>query len=176
MPSGGLDSGQPAMTTAPYVPSPPQGPGVHPPFPAPPVEGKGKRIGLAFGIAATVLVLVCGGGGIALVGLGTSAQGAMDERAQAAVRGYLDAVQKRDYNKAYDLLCDQTQRAESPAEFRSRIAEEPVITQYTLGAFDLVNLSVPVEATFENGQTDQLDAVLAQDNSTGAFEVCELAE
>jgi hypothetical protein len=164
------------MMTAPNVPSPPQGPGVHPPFPAPPVEGKGKRIGVAFGIAATVLVLVCGGGGIALVGLGTSAQGAMDERAQAAVRGYIEAVQKRDYGAAYDLLCDQTQQEESPAEFRSRIAQEPVITEYTLGTFDIVRLSVPVEATFENGQTDQLDAILAQDNSTGGFEVCELTE
>jgi hypothetical protein len=158
------------------IPSPPQGPGVHPPFPAPPVEGKGKRIGVALGIAATVLVLVCGGGGIALVGLGTSAQGAMDERAQAAVRGYLSAVQNRNYDRAYDLLCDQTQQDESPAEFRDRIAQQPVITKYQLGTFDLVRLSVPVEATFENGQTDQLDALLAQDRSTGEFEVCELAE
>jgi hypothetical protein len=166
----------PVMTTAPYVPTPPQGPGVHPPFPAPPVEGKGKRVGMALGIAAGVLVVICGFGGIALVGLGTSAQGAMDERAQAAVRGYLDALQNRDYARAYDMLCDQAREDESAAEFRSRIAEEPVITDYQLGAFNLVELSVPVDATFEDGQTDQLDALLAQDTSTGAFEVCELTE
>ena len=164
------------MTTAPHVPAPPPGPGVQPPFPAPPVEGKGRRIGLALGIAATVLVLVCGGGGIALVGLGASAQGSMDERAQAAVRGYLDALRDRDYAKAYDRLCDQTQRQESAAEFRSRVASEPVIETYRLGQFNLVYGSVPVDATYTDGQTQQLEAVLGQDRSTGEFEVCELAE
>jgi hypothetical protein len=164
------------MTTAPHIPAPPQGPGVHPPFPAPPVEGKGKRIGIALGIAATVLVLVCGGGGIALVGLGASAQGAIDERAQAAVRDYLDALHDRNYDKAYDLLCEQTQEEESPAEFRSRIAQEPVIEKYRLGRFNLVQGTVPVDATYTDGQTGQLEALVAQDSSTGEFEVCELAE
>jgi hypothetical protein len=164
------------MTTAPYIPAPPQGPGVHPPFPAPPVEGRGKRIGMGLGIAAGVLVLVCGGGGAALIGLSVSMSSALQERAYAAVRGYLDALHTGNVEKAYQLLCDSAQQDETPAEFRERIAAAQPIEQYHLGSFDLVSLSVPVSATYADGDTADLEAYLAQDDDTGAFEVCELAE
>ena len=164
------------MTTAPQIPAPPQGPGVHPPFPAPPVEGKGKRVGLSLGIGAAVLVLVCGGGGVALAGLVASSQGAIQERAQAAVRQYLDAVQDKQYEKAYGLLCDQAQDDESPAEFRLRVSREPQIEDYRLGDYDLISGAVPVDATYTDGDTAQLEAVLGQDRGTGEFEVCQLAE
>jgi hypothetical protein len=164
------------MTTAPPIPAPPQGPGVHPPFPAPPVEGKGRRIGLSLGIGAAVLVLICGGGGVALAGLVASGEGAIQERARAAVRGYLDAVHDKQYERAYGLLCDQAQQEESPGDFRLRISREPVIESYELGDFDLISGAVPVDATYADGDTGQLEAYLGQDRSTGEFEVCELAE
>ena len=169
------------MTTAPHVPGPPQlpgppqGPGVHPPFPAPPVEGRGRRIGLSLGIGAGVGLLVCGGGVVALIGLGTSAQSAIGERAVAAVRGYLDDLRGGRYDEAYDQLCDRAQRQETAAEFRQRTAADP-ITSYRLGEVDFLTLSVPVQATYADGDSADLDAVLAQDTGTGAFEVCELAE
>src|SRR5690242_11629930 len=107
------------MTTAPHVPAPPQGPGVYPPFPAPPVEGKGKRIGLGLGVGAGVLVLVCGGGLAALIGVGISASGSLQERAHVAVSQYLDALHDQKYDKAYQLLCDEARDDESLSEFRS---------------------------------------------------------
>lgn len=164
------------MTTAPHIPAPPQGPGVQPPFPAPPVEGRGQRIGLGLGIGALVLVLVCGGGAAALFGLGTSMQGALRERADVAVRGYLDAVRDGRYDAAYGQLCDQAQRRETQAEFRRRVAAEEPITSYTLGDLDVINASVPVNVTYADGETARLEAYLGQDQNTGAFEVCELAE
>jgi len=164
------------MTTAPYVPAPPQGPGVQPPFPAPPVEGRGRRIGLGLGIGALVVVLVCGGGVAALIGLGTSMQGALQERADAAVRGYLNAVRDGRYDAAYGKLCDQAQRRETRAEFRSRVAAEQPISSYELGRLNMVNASVPVSVSYADGRTAQLDAYLGQDQDTGEFEVCELAE
>lgn len=164
------------MTTAPHAPAPPQGPGVYPPFPAPPVEGKGKRIGLGIGIAIGVVVLVCGGGTAALIGVGVSMSGSYQEKAHAAVGGYLNALRDRRYDDAYDYLCDDTQRDESPAEFRSRVTSEPTITTYTMGRFDLVDGSVPVDATYDDGSSAQLEAYLGVDSDTGAFEVCSLGE
>jgi hypothetical protein len=37
-------------------------------------------------------------------------------------------------------------------------------------------MTVSVQATYADGDTAELDARLAQDTGTGAFEVCELAE
>ncbi|WP_250009624.1 hypothetical protein [Actinoplanes sp. M2I2] len=164
------------MTTAPHVPAPPPGPGVQPPFPAPPVEGKGKRLGWSLGIGAGVVLLICGGGVAALIGLGSSVQGALDEQAQAAVDDYLKALEGRLYDDAYEQLCGQAKRAESAAEFRTRVQGEQRITDWRLGTFDTIGMTVPVDATYEDGQTEQLEASLDQNTSTGAFEVCELGE
>ena len=164
------------MTTAPHVPAPPPGPGVYPPFPAPPVEGKGRRIGLGLGVGAGVLVLVCGGGVAALIGVGVSASGSLQERAHAAVSQYLDALRDDKYDKAYRLLCDEAQDDETLGEFRTRVSAMDPIERYDLGRFNLVTLSVPVQATYEDGSTGQLEAYLGQDRDTGEFEVCDLGE
>ena len=164
------------MTTAPHVPAPPPGPGVFPPFPAPPVEGKGKRIGLGIGVAIGVVVLVCGGGLAALIGIGVSAAGSYQEKAHAAVGGYLNALRDRRYDDAYAFLCDETQRDESLAQFRSRVTSEPVITSYSMGDFDVLTGSLPVNAVYDDGNRAQLEAYLGVDSGTGAFEVCSLGE
>src|SRR4051812_9615595 len=178
------------MTTAPHVPAspsvpgpaslgvpgPPQGPGVHPPFPAPPVEGKGRRIGLALGIGAGVLVLVCGGGLAAVIGLSQSMKGAFDEQAHVVVTQYLDALHDKKFDQAYGLLCEDARDDESPAEYRSRVAAMEPIEKYQLGHLDLVSLSVPVDATYADGRSAQLDAYLGQNTDTGAFEVCDVGE
>jgi hypothetical protein len=164
------------MSTAAHVPAPPQGPGVQPPFPAPPVEGRGKRVGLGFGIGAGVLVLVCGGGLAALIGVIVSTSGALQEHAEAAVGEYLGALHDKKYDKAYDLLCQQAQRDESPSEFRERVAAEKPIESYQIGDFSLVTLSVPVKATYDDGDVADLEAYMGQDPSTGQFEVCDIGE
>ena len=160
----------------PVVPPPPPGPGVQPPFPAPPVEGKGKRIGWSLGIGAAVLLLICGGGVAAVIGLVSSSTGALNERAHKAVTEYLDAVDSKQYVKAYGLLCRQARDDETPSQYTQRISQNRPIQHYQLGDLDLVNLSVPVDATFENGDTARLEAYLGQNQDTGAFEVCDVGE
>ncbi|MEV4344037.1 hypothetical protein AB0J83_06120 [Actinoplanes sp. NPDC049596] len=166
------------MTTAPpFVPPPPQGPGVQPPFPAPPVEGKGRRIGMGLGVAATVLVLVCGGGVAALIGLFSAGSRALQEQAHAVVGDYLTALKTENYSDAYEHLCDRAKRDESESEFRTRVSAGEPIVSWRLGELKLdYDVSVPVEATYAGGDVQQLTAELDQDTSTGAFEVCELAE
>jgi hypothetical protein len=162
------------MTTAPHVPAPPQGPGVYPPFPAPPVEGRGRRIGLGLGIGAGVVALVCGGGIAAGIGVIASGADAIQEQAHAVVRDYLDALHDGKYDKAYDMLCKDSQRFESETAYNSRMSAMTPIASYTLGDLNVVTLAVPVEATYENGQVGDLEAQLGQDDQTGALQVCEL--
>jgi hypothetical protein len=158
------------------VSEPPQGPGVHPPFPAPPVEGRGRRIGLGLGIGAGVLLLVCGGGLAAVIGLSQAMKGAFDEQAHVVVAQYLDALHDRKFDRAYGLLCEDARDDESPAEYRSRVSAMEPIETYQLGHLDLVSFSVPVDATYEDGHSAQLDAHLGQNRDTGAFEVCDVGE
>jgi hypothetical protein len=164
------------MSTAPHIPPPPQGPGVHPPFPAPPVEGRGRRLWLGLSIGAGVLVLVCGGGIAAAIGVFASSEGALQERAEAAVSGYLDALHDKRYDRAYELLCEQAQQDETAGEFRERISAEKPIETYAIGEFSWITLSVPVQATYADGDVAELEAYLGQDPDTGAFEVCNLGE
>jgi hypothetical protein len=147
---------------------------VQPPFPAPPVEGKGKRIGLSFGIGAGVLVLVCGGGAAAAIGLGISMTGALNEQAHKAVSSYLDALHAQSYDRAYAMLCQQAKDVESPAQWRDRITELPPIASYQLGKLNVTRFAVPVDATYESGDTAELEAYLGQNQNTGALEVCDL--
>jgi hypothetical protein len=171
-------AGQPyaAPEGPPSVPPPPPGPGVQPPFPAPPVEGKGKRIGLSLGIGAAVLLLICGGGVAAVIGLVSSMSGALNEQAHKAVTQYLDAVDSKQYVKAYGLLCREARDDETPSQYAERISQNQAIQRYQLGDLDLVNLSVPVDATYESGDTAELEAYLGQNQDTGAFEVCDVGE
>jgi hypothetical protein len=149
---------------------------VQPPFPAPPVEGKGKRIGWSLGIGAAVLLLICGGGVAAVIGLATSANSALEEQTHKVVGEYLDALIAERYDKAYAMLCRDAKEQESPAEYRVRVSGMEPIVSYQLEKLDLINFAVPVDATYDNGDTGQLLAYLGQNQDTGAFEVCDLGE
>jgi hypothetical protein len=172
----GADAPPPPPPPGAAAPPPPPGPGVQPPFPAPPVEGKGKRIGWSLGVGAAVLLLICGGGVAAVIGLISSMSGALNEQAHKAVTQYLDAVGNRQYVKAYGLLCREARDDETPAQYTDRISQMQPIQHYELGDLDLVNLSVPVDATYTNGDTAELEAYLGQNQDTGAFEVCDVGE
>ena len=107
----------------PPPPAPP-GPGVHPPFPAPPVEGRGRRAWTSFGITAGVVALVCGGGAVAGLGLVTAFSRSLDEQAGVVVGHYLDDLRERDYAGAYQQLCEASKQRESQADYTARMAEE----------------------------------------------------
>jgi hypothetical protein len=157
-------------------PPPPQGPGVYPPFPAPPVEGRGRRLGLGLGVGAGVLVLVCGGGVAAAVGLGRVMTSALNEQAEVVVGDYLDALRDREWSQAYDQLCDEARQKETEAQFTSRVSTAERITSWEVGNVDLTQLAAPVAVTYADGDTADLRAYLGQDRETGGFEVCRVEE
>lgn len=172
LPTG--DGGAPDGTGG--VPTPPRGPGVSPPFAAPPIEGRNLRVWLGLGVAALSVLLCCGGGAAAVVGLFLSASQAVEEQAQAAVDDYLGAVRNGDYDGAYRLLCSELQRRESPREFARRLAAQPAIVDYRVGDARVnADLIVVAEVTYRGGARDTLSVRVTQDTRTGAMAVCGIS-
>jgi hypothetical protein len=157
-------------------PPPPQGPGVFPPFPAPPVEGRGRRVGLGLGVGAGVLLLVCGGGVAAAVGLTRVMSSALNEQAEVVVSDYLEALRDREWSQAYEQLCSQARTQETESQFTSRVSTGDPITSWDVGTVDLVRLAAPVSVTYAGGDTAELQAYLGQNRQTGGFEVCSVEE
>jgi hypothetical protein len=160
------------------APAPPPGPGVVPPFAAPPVEGRNSRLWLGLGIGGAVALLCCGGGIAALIALTVASQEAFNEQAKVVIGDYLDAVEEREFGEAYDMLCEREQSAESRSQFEARISAEPRISSYRVGELDLESsdYQVPVDVTYADGGTDTLQVSLAQNSGTGRFEVCGVEE
>lgn len=127
---------------------------------------------LGLGVAGLAVVLCCGAGGTALVGLVFTQAEAFNEQAQAVVGDYFGAVAEEKYDDAYALLCDEVQDDETPEQFADRVAREPQITSYRVGEVSLTELTVPTDVTYAGGASDTLQVALAQDSGTGRFEVC----
>ena len=158
-------------------PEPPQGPGVYPPFPAPPVEGKGFRIGLGLGIGAAVAALVCGGGVAAVIGLATTMSKALDEQATKVVGNYFTALETAKFEEAYAMQCASEQQRLTQSEFIAERTAEPIKT-HSIGSLDLtsVDLAVPVTVSWVDGDVTDVQVHLAQSSDTGQFEVCGVEE
>lgn len=153
---------------------PPPGPGVAPPFPAPPSEGRAGRIWMSAGIAAVVALICCGGGAVAALGIGLTTTQALAEQAEAQVGQYLDALQDEDYSLAYSYICDEQQNSTTRRDFIDDMAEQPVLDSYRLGELEAYSteLLMPAELTYSGGQQQRVQFILVQDTSSAQLEVC----
>ena len=100
------------------------GPGVHPPFPAPPVEGRGQPdLDRPRHRRAASWLLVCGGGrgrgGRARHRVMTSA---INEQADVVVSDYLDALQDERFARPTSALRGRRRTARARPEFTARMA------------------------------------------------------
>jgi hypothetical protein len=163
-------SGEPAASS-PYTP---RGPGVTPPFAAPPVEGRGSRLWFGLGVGALAVVLCCGGGIAAAIGLTSVGGRALTEQVDVVVGDYFEALKQQRYEDAYQQLCDDAQGEETPAEFSRRLAAEAPIASYEIGRLSVraIEPVVPVRVVYDSGADANLRVHLSQDTSTGGFEVC----
>jgi hypothetical protein len=159
------------------VPGPPPGPGVRPPFVAPPTDGMRRRRWLAVGLAGGALLLCCvgslfGAGGLLALG----SQMVLDE-ASASVSTYLAAVRDKDYATAYAQLCDGEQANIDEGEFVDMLERSP-LRSFTVGKAVIESfgnddrLIVPATLRYADGHADSVRYLLDQDTSTGAFKVC----
>lgn len=154
------------------MPPPPPGPGVAPPFAAPPTEGRRARLWLGLGVGALAVLLCCGGGGTAVIGLVVSNVQAIQEQGRAVTGDYYQGLVERKYERSYDVLCDAARRRESRSEFERRVAAEPQIDSYRVGEVNTTDLTVPVEVTFSDGGRGSQRVTLEPDRQTGDMRIC----
>ncbi|MEJ3746576.1 hypothetical protein WEI85_27945 [Actinomycetes bacterium KLBMP 9797] len=163
----------PPLPAPPSLPAePPVGPGVTPPFAAPPTEGRTLRLWLALGVAGLAAVLCCGAGGAALVGVVITSTEAINEQVEAVVGDYYAAVRDERYQEAYDLLCDELRDDETQREFADRVSREPIRSYEVGDAAIAEDLSVPVNVTYADGDQRTVEVTMVQDTGTGELEVC----
>lgn len=154
---------------------PPPGPGVQPPFAAPPIDGDRTRVWVGLGVGAAALVLCCVAGIAGIGGLMVTGVQAINEQAHATVRHYLDALVREDYAGAYAVLCDTAQRRESQRQFAERVSRGPRVVRYTLRETEIAEqIVVPADVSFVTGVDRELRFVLDQDTTDNRLEVCDV--
>jgi hypothetical protein len=159
----------------PEAAGPPPGPGAAPPFAAPPIEGRTARVWLGIGAAALAVVLFCGGGIAAIIGLSVANTRAVGEQSRAVITDYLDAIGKDDFGKAYDQLCERLRRQESQQSFEQRVRAEPKIRTYRIGQASGTNvIEVPVDITYVDGMPDRRTFSLVADSAAG-LRICGIS-
>ncbi len=155
------------------MPGPPPGPGVQPPFVAPPTEGARQRRWLAIGLAGAAALLCCVGALFGLGGLVVLGSQVVEDEARATVTDYLTAVRDEEYGLAYDLLCDREQRRTSLSEFTNSFEDEPGLTGFEVTEVQSAQrLLVLARLRYDNGDADNVRFVMEQDRQTAEFRVC----
>jgi hypothetical protein len=155
------------------VPAPPPGPGVTPPFTAPPADRnrRGLWIGLGVGALAVILCCVGGVGGFALLAANTSKQ--VQVNATEVVRGYLDALEARDYDRAYSYLCPALTKRLSASEFAQQQEARPRPVDYQLHQPEIGSaVVVPVEIQYNDGSSVLRRYQLTQEVGSQDLHIC----
>jgi U5 snRNP spliceosome subunit len=161
----------------PPAPPPPPGPGVQPPFVAPPADGTSRRRWIAVGLSTGAVLLACIAGIASLGGVVYLGYQALREQAQGTVTDYLTALRDQEYGQAYELLCDSIQASTSPQAFERANREGPGIRSFDVGEPALAeDIVVPATIRYTNSTTRTVRFLMFQDTTTGALEVCGEAD
>jgi hypothetical protein len=162
----------------PVAPPPPPGPGVQPPFVAPPTDGSRQRRWVAIGLGIGAAVLLCVAGVAALGGLVVLGTQMLREQARDTVAQYLTGLRDGDWDKAYGELCDDLQEVVSPQRFAAEQAALPRVESFEVGEPDLATepFAVPATVSRTDGAVVDVDYLIWQDPTTGGFEVCGEAD
>jgi hypothetical protein len=167
-PPGGSDG-----TDEPGVPVPPPGPGVTPPFTAPPADRNRRGLWIGLGVGALVLVLCCAGtlAGFGLLVVGTTRQ--VQQQATQVVGDYLDALQTGDYETAYAYLCSEAQGNVTAREFATLQEARPRPTAYRLLQPEIGNtIIVPADVRYDDGTSARSRFELEQESGGQELRIC----
>ncbi|HEX6501400.1 MAG TPA: hypothetical protein VF054_20570 [Micromonosporaceae bacterium] len=162
----------------PAAPEPPPGPGVRPPFAAPPSDRDRTRLWIGLGVGALALVVCCVG---SLFGLGILAVAGGNEltsQARQVVTDYLDALRAARYDNAYDLLCEPLRQRETEEEFAARMSGGARVVDFTVGTPRVGNeIVVPADVTVASGRRVAQSFTLAQDRSAETrLKICQVTQ
>ena len=179
-PSGGPPYGPPPpppvappMTLG--APPPPPGPGVQPPFVAPPTDGARRRRWIALAWTGAAALVLCVGGLVGIGALVVFGSQMIVDQSTAAVHDYLTAVRDRDYPKAYAMLCAAERHRISERQFESQQREPAGYRQLhraPAGPHPAGHRGAGDVLYYNSGRQTTLRYQIAQNESTGEFEVC----
>jgi hypothetical protein len=152
---------------------PPPGPGVIPPFVAPPTDGTRQRRWLAVGVAGGAALVLFVGGLIGLGALLVFGSQMIVQQSQGAVTNYLNAIKAEDYGHAYDLMCPTERSKISKSAFVSSFAGQPKISSFDVATPDVSQtIVVPATIVYTDASSQTVKYQVEQDTSANDFEVC----
>jgi hypothetical protein len=135
------------------VPPPPAGPGVAPPFAAPPSDKNKRGLWIGLGVGGLVLVLCCIG---SVVGIGVVIAGGVEttkRQATTLATEYLKRVQGEDYGAARALMCKPLQEKLSTTQLAARYRDRP-FDSFRVGEPSLTGSEISIVATLVTGGGD----------------------
>lgn len=147
------------------APGAPPGPGVAPPFAAPPTDRNTKGLWVGLGVGGLVLLLCCVGGIAGLVVLTAGGNRIVESEARAVVSQFLGSLVREDYLEAYDVVCSDYTEENSIEAFEQR-ASSPTIERFTIDAVDVTDAGDIVATAslgLSGGVTQTRDYPLVQD-------------
>ena len=146
---------------------------MQPPFVAPPTDGKRRRRWIALAWSGGAALVLCVGGVLGIGALAVFGSQMIVDQSTAAVSNYLTAVKARDYAKAYSMLCAAERHRISERQFESQQRQRPV-EDFTVLQPDLTqqDIVVPAVVYYNAGSSTTVRYQIAQNESTGEFEVC----
>jgi hypothetical protein len=146
---------------------------VQPPFVAPPTDGKRRRRWIALAWTGAAALVLCIGGVVGVGALAVFGSQMILDQSKAAVQDYLTALQEREYAKAYSMQCLSEQQRISERQFETKERQLPV-SNFTVLDPDVnnQNIVVPAVVNYDYGGSSTVRYQIAQNESTGEFEVC----
>lgn len=180
----GAGPGEPYPTVpgaVPQVPVPPgwpeqvpPGPGVRPPFAAPPAERDRRRLWIGIAVGVVALLLCCGGGVVAFGALSVAGANQIRQESRNTVTGYLTALRDREWGTAYSLTCSTRRNVQSLEEFATAQQDQPRVTSWTLGDTEISGSTViqPADVRYADATGRTVRFRLIRDGSTAGLKVC----
>jgi hypothetical protein len=109
--------------------------------------------------------------GFGLLVVNTSKQ--VDANATETVRGYLNALESRDYDKAYSYLCPALTRRLSANEFAQQQQTRPRPVDYRLHSPQIGStVVVPVDVSYSDGSSVLRQYQLTQEAGSQDLHIC----
>jgi hypothetical protein len=164
--------GPPAAPPVSVLPAPPPGPGVRPPFVAPPTDGNRRRLWTGLVTAGVIALVLCGGGVAGFAALVTSTVDARRTAATKAVTEFLTDLQHDNFAGAYEAQCDELKQSLTFRAFINTFSASQIISfRLEEPQIDTDSTIVPAQLTFTDGTQDRERFVVVQD-SDASYRVC----
>ena len=153
----------------------PPGPGVAPPFAAPPTDRSYATLWIGLGVGALVLVLCCVGGIFGLGALAATGVAQVKAEARTTVTRYLTALKEQRYDAAYSQLCPDLADQQTRTEFAAAQRDAPRVVDFSIGEAQVGSvIVVPATVQYDGGETRTERYGLSQQGRTATLKVCSV--